>query len=73
MPLIQVTLLEGRSPAAKQALMAELTDAAVRAVGAPRASVRVILNEVPPAHWAVGGEPKAAGLTSSIETDRSDS
>lgn len=58
MPLIQVSLLEGRSPEAKRRLLAELTDAAERALGAPRASVRVILTEVPAAHWAVAGIPK---------------
>lgn len=59
MPLIQVTLVEGRSAEAKRALMEELTDAAVRTIAAPRDSVRVILTEVPPEHWAVGGRPKS--------------
>jgi 4-oxalocrotonate tautomerase len=58
MPLIQVTLIEGRSPAAKAAFIGELTEAAVRTLGAPRESVRVILQEVPGAHWGVGGVPK---------------
>lgn len=72
MPLLQVTLIEGRAPAQKRALIAELTDATVRAIGAPRGSVRVILTEVPAAHWGVGGEPKgdpAAGRPS--DPDRS--
>jgi len=60
MPLIHVTLLEGRSADAKAALIHRLTDAAVEAVAAPRESVRVILQEVPPAHWGVGGVSKAA-------------
>lgn len=60
MPLIQVTLLEGRSAHAKAALLQRLTDAAVEALAAPRETVRVILQEVPPAHWAVGGVSKAA-------------
>jgi 4-oxalocrotonate tautomerase len=59
MPLIQVTLIEGRSMAAKAAFIGELTEAAVRTLGAPRESVRVILQEVPGAHWGVGGVPKA--------------
>ena len=59
MPLIQVTMLEGRSPEAKAKLILRLTEATVDAVGAPRESVRVILQEVPPAHWGVGGLSKA--------------
>lgn len=60
MPIIEVTLLEGRSPEAKEALVSSLTAAAVSAIGAPVESVRVILREVPPAHFAVGGESIAA-------------
>jgi 4-oxalocrotonate tautomerase len=58
MPLLQMTLIEGRSADVKRALIAELTDTVVRVTGAPRESVRVILNEVPAAHWGVGGRPK---------------
>ena len=52
MPLIEVTLAEGRSPEQLRALMHELHDAAVRAVNAPSASVRVIVREVPATHWS---------------------
>ena len=58
MPLIQVTLIEGRSAAAKVELIRTLTEAAVASLNAPRESVRVIVQEVPAAHWAVGGVPK---------------
>ncbi len=60
MPLIQVTMIEGRSVEMKAALMRGLTDAAIEATGAPRETIRVILQEVPNAHWGVGGVPKAA-------------
>lgn len=55
MPLIEVTLAEGRSEAALRALMHELTEAAVRAVDAPRESIRVVLREVPATRWCAGG------------------
>lgn len=58
MPLIQVTMIEGRSAEMEAALMRGLTEAAVEATGAPRESIRVILQEVPNAHWGVGGIPK---------------
>lgn len=54
MPVIDVTLVEGRSPAQLRGLVTALTDAAVTAVDAPRESVRVLLREVPPTHWAAG-------------------
>jgi 4-oxalocrotonate tautomerase len=59
MPLIQVTMIEGRSPETKEALIRLLTDGAEQATGAPRDSIRVILQEVPGAHWGVGGVPKS--------------
>ena len=60
MPLIQVTLIEGRSAESKTALIRGLTNAAVEATASPRESIRVILQEVPAAHWGVGGVPKSA-------------
>lgn len=55
MPIIEVNLLEGRPPEAKERLILALTDAAIDAIGAPRESVRVILREMAPADFAVGG------------------
>ena len=56
MPIIEVTLVQGREPERLRDLITRLTDAAVEAVGAPRESVRVILREVPATHFAAGGE-----------------
>lgn len=54
MPIIDVTLVEGRRPEQLRALVSKLTDAAAEAVGAPQESVRVILREVPATHFAAG-------------------
>lgn len=54
MPLIEVTLVEGRSADQLRALIAGLTRAAVQAVDAPVDSVRVVVREVPATHWAAG-------------------
>jgi 4-oxalocrotonate tautomerase len=54
MPLIEVTLVEGRSPEQLRALITGLTQAACDAVGAPKANVRVVVREVPATHWAAG-------------------
>ncbi len=59
MPIIDVTLLEGRSPQVKAALIRQLTEAAHQALGAPRESIRVLLRELPAENWGVGGESKA--------------
>ncbi|NOU34877.1 MAG: 2-hydroxymuconate tautomerase family protein [Polyangiaceae bacterium] len=58
MPLVEVTLIEGRTKEQKVALMRALTDAVESTVGAPRESIRVVLREVPPENWAVGGVPR---------------
>ena len=50
MPLVEVTLAEGRTPAQIRTLMHELHAAVVRAVDAAPSSVRVIVREVPPTH-----------------------
>lgn len=58
MPILDVSLLEGRSPEVKRRLIEELTDTVVRVLDAQPSTVRVILREVPPSHWGVAGEPK---------------
>lgn len=54
MPLIEVTLVEGRTPEQLRALITALTAAACDTVDAPRESVRVVVREVPATHWAAG-------------------
>jgi 4-oxalocrotonate tautomerase len=53
-PLIEVSIAEGRTPEQLRALMHELHAATVRAVGAAPESVRVIIREIPPTHWSAG-------------------
>jgi 4-oxalocrotonate tautomerase len=59
MPLIEVTLAEGRSPEKLRALISKLTDAVVETGVAKKEAVRVILREVPKSHWAAGDETLA--------------
>ena len=58
MPLVQITLVEGRPAERKEALIGAATEAVVAALDAPRESVRVVLYEVPAEHWGVGGSSK---------------
>lgn len=56
MPIIQVNMLEGRSLDQKKKLVETLTDAAVVSLGAPRDTVRVLINEMSADHYAISGE-----------------
>ena len=55
MPVIRIEMLEGRSAEQKRALVRELTDGCVRALGASPESVKVLIFDVPREHWATGG------------------
>lgn len=55
MVVLKVTLLEGRSLEKKRELVQRLTEMAAHLLGEDPEEVRVILYEVPRAHWAVGG------------------
>ncbi len=59
MPLIEVTLAEGRSPEKLRGLISKLTDAFVEADVAKKEAVQVVLREVPRTHWATGDETLA--------------
>lgn len=65
MPLVEVTLVEGRTAEQLRTLITKLTDAVETAVAAPRANIRVVLREVPATHWAAGdvtiAERRSAG------------
>ena len=56
MPIIQIHMIEGRTDEQKEAVIREVTEAMVRAVGAPRESVRVLINATPKQHFGIGGE-----------------
>lgn len=56
MPLIQVHMAEGRSDDQKRALLAAITDAVERSIGAPLQSIRVWIHEFPPTEYMAGGK-----------------
>jgi len=58
-PIVEITLIEGRSDEAKARLMQKVADAIHEAIDAPKESIRIIIREVPPQHWSVGGVAKA--------------
>lgn len=59
MPLIQVTMIKGRSKKQKQDFFEGVTAVAVESFQVKSEQVRVVINEVSAEHWAVGGVSKA--------------
>jgi len=59
MPIINASILEGRTVEQKRALIRELAEGAVRALGVREEQVRVIINEVSPENWGTGAISKA--------------
>lgn len=64
MPIVDITLVEGRSAELKAQLIREVTDTVEKVLKAPRQSIRVLLREIPPENWGVAGIPK--GKASSV-------
>lgn len=58
MPIIQVSIISGRSPAMKRTLLRSIAEATATSLAVPLSTVRVLLTEVAPEHWTVGGEAK---------------
>ena len=57
MPFVQVTLVQGRTPAQKHTLIAELTKAVSTTLDTPADRVRVAIYEVSADDWGIGGVP----------------
>ncbi|WP_125612414.1 tautomerase family protein [Specibacter cremeus] len=54
MPLIEVSVSAGRTPEQIRAMIHELHAAVERTVNAKPEHIRVIVREIPRAHWATG-------------------
>lgn len=55
MPLVQISMLTGRSSEQKRALLADVTEAVARNCKVAPEQVRILISELPAEHWAVGG------------------
>jgi 4-oxalocrotonate tautomerase len=55
MPIVRIDLLEGRDAARKAELMRRITEVMVEVLEVRPEQVRVLLSELPPEHWAIGG------------------
>lgn len=56
MPIVEVSMMEGRSDEQKEAVISEITQALERVIGAPQESVRVLIYELPKQHFGIGGQ-----------------
>jgi 4-oxalocrotonate tautomerase len=54
MPLIDVTLVEGREAGRIRTLIHRLHAAAVETLEVPPETLRILVHELPAAHWAAG-------------------
>ncbi|AEA60191.1 tautomerase family protein [Burkholderia gladioli] len=66
MPTLEIYLPAGHAEPRKAALIANLTQATVDAIGAPAESVRVLLSELPEGHYGLGGIRAADGARPSL-------
>ena len=55
MPFAQIHMIEGRTEEQKKAVIEKVSQALVEATGAPIATVRVWITEVPKENWGIAG------------------
>lgn len=58
MPIIHISLIEGRDEAIVKACVKAVARSVHETLGAPLESIRVYATAVPAAHWAVGDRTK---------------
>jgi len=57
MPIVQISMIQGRTPEKKEELIKKVTDAIVETLQISKDRVRIVLNEVPKENIAYGGVP----------------
>ena len=60
MPLIQVTMVEGRTVEQKHALIRNLSQSMAETLEVPLERIRVALYEISADEWGIGGQPFSA-------------
>jgi len=59
MPIVEITLIEGRTDDAKVRLHQKVAEAVHEAIDAPKEAIRIIIiREVPAVHFSAGGVAK---------------
>jgi 4-oxalocrotonate tautomerase len=57
MPLVHIDLMEGRSPEQLTAMSRSVSEAIATSLDAPISSVRIVINEMAPHEYWIGGKP----------------
>ncbi|HHC08539.1 MAG TPA: hypothetical protein ENK55_07460 [Actinobacteria bacterium] len=57
MPLVHIDLMEGRSPDQIERMIAAVSRAIAESLPAPLETVRVVVNEMAPHQYGIGGVP----------------
>ncbi|WP_373863292.1 4-oxalocrotonate tautomerase [Brevibacillus centrosporus] len=57
MPIIQIQIMEGRSPEKVKSLIQRVTETVAEELDSPKERIRVLVTEVPKTHWGIGGVP----------------
>jgi 4-oxalocrotonate tautomerase len=55
MPIVQIEMLQGRTIEQKRAMVKEVTEAVAKTADCPKENVRVVIREMEPQHFSVGG------------------
>lgn len=57
MPIIHIHLMEGRPPELLESLIRDVSRTASETLGSPIENVRVVVNEMQPHQFGIGGRP----------------
>ena len=68
MPIIQFNLMEGRTPEQKIRLAEKVTDTVIEVLGVKREAVRILIHEMGPYDFSVGGVTQAERSASTAAT-----
>jgi 4-oxalocrotonate tautomerase len=58
MPVIQISLVEGRDEESIKRCIKEVARTVHQTLGAPLSTIRVVVQQVPPSHWGVGDQTR---------------
>jgi 4-oxalocrotonate tautomerase len=56
MPIAHISIIQGRTEEQKERLIADVTEAIHKSLGAPVETIRVLVNELPASQWGIGGK-----------------
>ncbi|MEY3263124.1 MAG: hypothetical protein RL717_601 [Pseudomonadota bacterium] len=55
MPFATIQMLEGRTEDQKRAVIEKVTQALHEAVGAPKETIRILIQDIPKTNWGIAG------------------